>query len=134
MTGSHRPTRRGVRLAAALLLASPALLEAQYERAPAVAAYALASTQLPYHAAHSVAFGLPVEAALRAVTLNTAEILGLGHLMGSLDAGKRADIIVTDGDPLQLLTKIEHMFVGGVEVDPKDNKHDRLYEQFKDRR
>jgi imidazolonepropionase-like amidohydrolase len=81
-----------------------------------------------------VAFGLPVEAALRAVTLNTAEILGLGHLMGSLDAGKRADIIVTDGDPLQLLTKIEHMFVGGVEVDPKDNKHDRLYEQFKDRR
>lgn len=90
--------------------------------------------KLPYHAAHSVAFGLPVETALRAVTLNTAEILGLGHLMGSLDAGKRADIIVTDGDPLQLLTKIEHMFVGGVEVDPKDNKHDRLYEQFKDRR
>ena len=92
------------------------------------------SRKLPYHAAHSVAFGLPVHAGLKAVTLNTAEILGLGHLLGSLDAGKRADILITDGDPLQALTKIERIFVGGVEVDPKDNKHDRLYEQFKDRR
>ena len=46
MTGSHRPTRRRVWLAAALLLASPALLEAQYERAPAVAAYALENVTL----------------------------------------------------------------------------------------
>ncbi len=46
MTGSHRPTRRGVWLAATLLLASPALLEAQYQRAPAVAAYALENVTL----------------------------------------------------------------------------------------
>jgi imidazolonepropionase-like amidohydrolase len=90
--------------------------------------------KLPYHAAHSVAFGLPAEVGLRAVTLNTAEILGMDDLIGSLEPGKRADILVTDGDPLQALTWIDRMFVGGVEVDPRDNKHDRLYREFVDRR
>ncbi len=89
---------------------------------------------VPYVAAWSVAFGLPEEVALRAVTLTNAEILGLGDLMGSLDAGKRADVIVTDGSPLQLLTTVERMWVGGVEVDPLDNKHSRLYEEFRARR
>ena len=97
-------------------------------------AFGTASTadvrNLPYHAAHSVAFGLPREEGLRAVTLSTAEILGLDDLAGSLDPGKRADILVTDGDPLQMLTTIERMFIGGVEVDPRDNKHDRLYRGF----
>jgi imidazolonepropionase-like amidohydrolase len=89
---------------------------------------------LPYHAAHSVAFGLPGDQGLRAVTLNTAEILGIGELMGSIEPGKRADLLVTDGDPLQALTRIERMFIGGVEVDPRDNKHDRLYREFVERR
>jgi imidazolonepropionase-like amidohydrolase len=90
--------------------------------------------KLPYHAAHSVAFGLPAEEGLRAVTLNTAEILGMGDVVGSIEPGKRADLLVTDGDPLQALTWIERMFIGGVEVDPRDNKHDRLYREFIDRR
>ena len=89
---------------------------------------------VPYVAAWSVAFGLPEDQAVRAVTLNNARILGLGDVMGSLEAGKRADVIVTDGSPLQMLTSIEHMFVGGVEVDPMDNKHTELYRQFIDRR
>jgi imidazolonepropionase-like amidohydrolase len=89
---------------------------------------------VPYMAAHAVAFGLPEEAALRALTLNNAEILGQGERMGSLDAGKRADIIVTDGSPLQYLTAIEHMYVGGTEVDPLDNKHYRLYQEYRTRR
>ena len=79
--------------------------------------------RLPYHAAHSVAYGLSPEGGLRTVTLNAADILG----------GKRADIIVTDGDPLQILTNVEMMWVGGQEVDPKDNKHQRLFEQFRGR-
>jgi hypothetical protein len=92
------------------------------------------SRTLPQHAAHSVAFGLPAEAGLRAVTLGPAEVLGVADLMGSLDVGKRADVIVTDGDPLQILTAVERMWVGGVELDPADNKHDRLYRDFRDRR
>jgi imidazolonepropionase-like amidohydrolase len=86
--------------------------------------------KLPYHAAHSVAFGLPAEEGLKAVTLNTAEILGLDDRIGSIEPGKRADLLITDGDPLQVLTKIERMFISGVEVDPRDNKHDRLYREF----
>ena len=87
---------------------------------------------LPYMAAKSVAFGLPEEVGLRAVTLNAAEILGLGELMGSIDVGKRADLIVTDGDPLQIVTHVERAFIGGVEVS-LESKHTRLWSQFRDR-
>jgi imidazolonepropionase-like amidohydrolase len=89
---------------------------------------------VPYMAAHAVSFGLPRGEALRALTLAPAEALGVADRMGSLEPGKRADILVTDGDPLQMLTRIERIFVGGVEVDPLDNKHDRLYERFRGRR
>lgn len=88
---------------------------------------------LPYHAALSVGFGLPEDAALRGVTLGPAEALGLEDLMGSIEPGKRADLLVTDGSPLQSLTRIERMWVGGLEVDPRANKHDRLWEAFRGR-
>ncbi|MDP2577567.1 MAG: amidohydrolase family protein [Candidatus Palauibacterales bacterium] len=87
---------------------------------------------LPYHAARSIAYGLPQEVGLRAVSLSPAEILGLGDEMGSIEVGKRADIIVTDGDPLQILTHVELEFIGGNEVS-LESKHTRLYEAFKDR-
>jgi imidazolonepropionase-like amidohydrolase len=86
---------------------------------------------LPYHAARSVAFGLSREAGLRAVTLAPAQILGLDA--GSLEVGKRADVIVTDGDPLEMLTTVERVWVGGWEVDPRDNKHARLFQEFRNR-
>jgi imidazolonepropionase-like amidohydrolase len=88
---------------------------------------------LPYHAARHRAYGLSYDAALRAVTLTPAEILGLGAEMGSIDPGKRADLVLTDGDLLQITTHVERMWIGGDEVDPDDNKHDRLYEEFRDR-
>ncbi len=88
---------------------------------------------LPYHAAKAAAFGLPKEEALRAVTLNAAEILGLGHEMGSIDVGKRADLIVTDGDPLQIVTHVERAIIGGRDV-PLESKHTRLRDRFRDRR
>jgi imidazolonepropionase-like amidohydrolase len=88
---------------------------------------------LPYHAAKAAAFGLPKEEALRAVTLNAAEILGLGAELGSIEAGKRADLIVTTGDPLQIVTQIERAFIGGMEVS-LESKHTELYKQFRDRK
>lgn len=87
---------------------------------------------LPYHAAKAAAFGLPKEEALRTVTLNAAEILGLGDELGSIDVGKRADLIVTDGDPLQIVTNVERAIIGGWEV-PLESKHTRLWEQFRAR-
>ncbi len=87
---------------------------------------------LPYHAARAVAFGLPKDVALRGVTLTPAEILGVADEMGSIDVGKRADLMVTDGDPLQIVTHVERLFIAGREVS-LENKHTRLYARFKDR-
>ena len=89
---------------------------------------------LPEHAAIAVAYGLPAEAALEAVTRRPAELLGLGGEMGTLEPGKRADLLVTDGNPLQPLTHIESMFIAGHEVDPRDNDHSRMFREFRDRR
>ena len=87
---------------------------------------------LPYHAARAVSFGLDPAAGLRAVTLSAAELLGIGDETGSIDVGKRADLIVTDGDPLQILTHVERMFIDGREVS-LESKHTRLWRQFRDR-
>ena len=87
---------------------------------------------LPYHAARAVAYGLPQDVALRAVTLTAAELIGQGDAMGSLEPGKRADLIVTTGDPLQIITQVERVFIDGKEVST-ESRHTRLYEQFKDR-
>jgi imidazolonepropionase-like amidohydrolase len=53
--------------------------------------------------------------------------------VGSLDMGKRADIIVTDGDPLQAATNVRYMFINGQPLDVNDNKHTRLYRQYQQR-
>jgi imidazolonepropionase-like amidohydrolase len=87
---------------------------------------------LPYHAAKAVAFGLPQDVGLRAVTLNAAEILGVADMMGSIDVGKRADLIITNGDPLQIVTNVERMFIAGKEVS-LSSKHTELYEAFRNR-
>ena len=88
---------------------------------------------LPDHAAIAVSYGLPEEEGLRAVTEAPAEILGIGDEMGTLEPGKRADVIVTNGNPLQIITEVDRMFIGGHEVDPLDNDHDRFHEEFRDR-
>jgi imidazolonepropionase-like amidohydrolase len=73
--------------------------------------------ELRYNAGIAVAHGLPYEAALAAITLNPARILGLDARLGSLDVGKRADVVVWSGDPLEPLSQAEVMFIGGVEQD-----------------
>ena len=84
---------------------------------------------LPYEAAVAVGFGLPYEEALKAVTLYPAEIWGVGDEIGSIEKGKWADLIVTDGDPLETRTQIKQMFIKGAPVD-LENKHHRLYEEY----
>ena len=84
---------------------------------------------LPYEAATAVAFGLEAEAALRALTLGAAEILGLDERLGSVDPGKWANLIVTDGDPLEVRTAVRHVIVRGRDVDLA-NRHSRSYELY----
>lgn len=87
---------------------------------------------LPYQAGTAAAFGLDRTEALKAVTLNSAEILGIDDRFGSLEKGKVANIIVTTGDPLEMKTRIKHVFIRGKKISLK-TKHTELYEQFKKR-
>ncbi|HKX32856.1 MAG TPA: amidohydrolase family protein [Blastocatellia bacterium] len=87
---------------------------------------------LPYHAGTAAAFGLPKDEALKGVTIYPAQILGVGKLVGSIEAGKLANLVITDGDILEFRTKVKQIFINGRPVD-LSNKHTRLYEKFKDR-
>jgi imidazolonepropionase-like amidohydrolase len=84
---------------------------------------------LPYHAATCAAFGLPKDEALKAVTLYPAQIWGVADRIGSLEVGKEATLIVTDGDPLEIRTNVRRVFIGGEEI-PMDSRHTLLYEKF----
>ena len=87
---------------------------------------------LPYQAATAVAFGLPYEEALKAVTINAAQIWGHASDIGSVEKGKVADVIVTTGDPLEVSTQVKYVFIKGKEV-PLVNKQTRLYEKYMSR-
>ena len=87
---------------------------------------------LPYQAATAVAYGLPYEEGLKSVTINPAEIFGVSDQIGSIEKGKLADLLVTDGDPLETKTQVKHLFIRGRQVDLA-NKHQRLYEKYLNR-
>ena len=84
---------------------------------------------VPFEAAQAVAFGLPKEAALKGLTINSAEILGVGTELGSIEKGKIGDLILTDGDPLEAKTNIKQMFIAGREVQ-LESRHTREYERW----
>lgn len=84
---------------------------------------------VPYHAATAAAYGLPKAEALKSVTLHAAEILGVGDRVGSIEEGKDATLIVTDGDPLEITTHVEMMFIDGRRID-LENRHKTLYEKY----
>jgi imidazolonepropionase-like amidohydrolase len=87
---------------------------------------------LAFHAAMACAFGLPREEALRAITLYPATILGLVDEIGSLSPGRRADLVVTDGDLLEITTRVIHLYIDGVPVD-LSNRQTRFYERYRAR-
>lgn len=87
------------------------------------------SRNLPYQAGYAVAFGLPHEQAVRAITLTPAEIWGVADQLGSLDVGKTANVVVANGDPLDIKTDVRRVFIQGREV-PMDNRQIRLRDQY----
>ena len=87
---------------------------------------------LPYQAAACAAFGLPKDVALRSVTIAPAQIFGLADKIGSLETGKLANIIMTDGDPLEIVTHVRRLFIGGEEI-TLDTNQTLLWEKFKAR-
>ncbi len=71
---------------------------------------------LKQEAGNAVANGMPFDAALRAVTLAPAKLWGIDDHYGSLDVGKDADVVVWDGDPFDVLTNVEHVFIKGRDI------------------
>ena len=84
---------------------------------------------VPYEAATAVAFGLPEDVALKAVTLTAAQILGVADRVGSLEAGKRANLVVTAGHILQPTTSVLALFIDGKHLTP-ESRHTQLYSRY----
>ena len=87
---------------------------------------------LPYEAAQAVAYGLPPEEGLKAVTLNAAEILGVQDKLGTIEAGKMANIVISNGDILQASSQVLSVFIDGKPYEPT-NKQTKLYDKYRKR-
>ena len=84
---------------------------------------------LPYAAGFAVGYGLPWEEAMKAVTINPAEIWGVADRLGSLDVGKQANVVVANGDPLDTRTDVKHVFIAGQEV-PLKSRQTELRDEY----
>jgi imidazolonepropionase-like amidohydrolase len=84
---------------------------------------------LPDQAGFATAFGLPYEEALKAITINAAEVWGVADQLGSLDVGKTANVVVANGDPLDVKTDVKQVFIAGREV-PMTNRQVRLRDEY----
>ena len=87
---------------------------------------------IPYSAAQARAFGLPYEDAVRGLTLNAAQMLGVSDRLGSIEPGKEATLFIADGDILDLKAQVKRMWIRGREVD-LSSRHTRLYEKYRKR-
>jgi imidazolonepropionase-like amidohydrolase len=88
--------------------------------------------RLGQNAANAIAHGLSYDEGLKAVTLYPAQIFGLADQLGTLETGKIANVIVTNGDPLELTTDVKYLFIKG-QLTSTDNKQKRLYEKYLNR-
>ena len=84
---------------------------------------------VPYHAAMAASYGLPKTDALKSVTLYPAQILGLADRIGSLEVGKDATLIVTTGDPLEIMSNVTMEFIQGRNIS-LHSRHTELYEKY----
>ena len=84
---------------------------------------------LPYAAGYAVAFGLPAEEALKALTINPAQMWGVDKDLGSLEVGKMGNVVVANGDPLEVKSDVKHVFIQGQEI-PLVNKQTQLRDQY----
>ncbi|MEE9438025.1 MAG: amidohydrolase family protein [Saprospiraceae bacterium] len=87
---------------------------------------------LPFNAGFAATYGMGIEEALRAITIVPAEIFGIADQLGSLEKGKIANLFISDGDPFETKTQVEHLFINGFSV-PIESRHTLLYDEFLDR-
>jgi len=85
---------------------------------------------IKYEAGNAVAYGMSYDDALRAITLTPAELFGLSDRLGSVQAGRDANIVVWSGDPFEFSTQVEHVFIKGREIKEK-SRQDMLTDRYK---
>jgi imidazolonepropionase-like amidohydrolase len=87
------------------------------------------SRNLPYSAGFAVAYGLPYDDAMKSITLNPAEVFGVGDKLGSLDVGKIANVVIADGDPLDVRTSVKQVYINGVAI-PMETRQTKLRDEY----
>ena len=92
----------------------------------------MSERNLPYWAGKAASYGLAPAEALKAITLYPAQLLGVGAELGSIEVGKRATLIVTDGDPLEIPTKVELAYIDGAKID-LSNRQTKLHDKYQQR-
>jgi imidazolonepropionase-like amidohydrolase len=90
------------------------------------------SRRLSEYAGTAVGYGLPHDEGLKAVMLNAAQIFGVADEVGTIEPGKLGNVIVTDGDPLEIKTQVRYLFIGG-RLTSLANRHSELYDQYRAR-
>lgn len=90
---------------------------------------AMTARNLPYNAASGIGLGLTREEALKSITLYPAQILGLADRLGSIEVGKTADLLIADGDPLEVTTHVEQVYINGKPTSMQ-NRQTRLFEKY----
>ncbi|MBX6365634.1 MAG: amidohydrolase family protein [Gemmatimonadetes bacterium] len=85
---------------------------------------------LKQFAGNAVSYGMPYDAALRAVTVNPARIFGIADRYGTLEPGKDADVVLWSGDPFELTTRVERVYIKGREM-PKETRQTELLERYR---
>ena len=93
----------------------------------------LQTRNLPFYAGTAAAYGLDKEEALKLITLNTAKILGIDDMVGSLEVGKAATLFISEGDALDMRTNdINTAFIQGRLIDI-DNHQKKLYRKYSEK-
>ena len=87
---------------------------------------------LPYNAALATGYGLDMAEAMKALTINPAQIFGVADRYGSIEPGKVANVMVTTGNPLDVRSNVKYLFIRGEQV-PLTDRHTKLYEEFRAR-
>ena len=135
LTGTHNLPRRRWEAYDSPFTAPKRLMDAgvQYCIASSSSPFAAAHVRnIPFQAGTAVAYGLPREEALKAVTLYPAQILGIDDRAGSLEIGKDATLIVCSGDPLEIMNQVEMQFIQGRKID-LNSRHTQLYEKYQEK-
>ena len=92
----------------------------------------MAERNIGFQAATASSYGLPKDEALKSITINAAKVLGIDSMVGSLDDGKDATLIVTTGDPLEIMSNVEMEFIQGKKIDLR-SRHTELWKKYQEK-